>query len=151
MTDLDGRLLAALRETPPTLRGLVAAAARAGVGETDAGPEGEWSLAGLVEHFVNAEEAWLERRVDLMLGQEAPFMPLYPDPDYAQAREVEHPLADFTRRRAASVARLEALPDDAWERTGRHERYGEMTLRTAVAHIVAHDAQHLAQIARRLG
>jgi|ERR671937_63245 uncharacterized damage-inducible protein DinB len=143
-------LLTVLRSTPISLRALLLGMSDEDASRAGPVPEDEWSPAAIAYHLVHAEEAWLERRVRTMAEQDDPYLPYYDDPDYSRPPPLAESLADIERRRAASVAYLEALPDEAWTRTGRHERWGPITIAWAISHVAAHDAEHLAQIARRL-
>ena len=40
---------------------------------------------------------------------------------------------------------------EQWERPGLHEEQGQITISGQILHLVAHDTQHAAQIARQLG
>jgi hypothetical protein len=141
-------LLTILSSTPATLRALVA-----GLGDEEArrrhGPPDEWSVSEIAAHLVDAEQAWLQRRIRLMAEQDHPRLPYYPDLDYTRPGLPES-LEEFAGLRQANVAYLEALPPPDWRRRGTHERWGEITITWAVRHIAAHDAEHLAQLSRVL-
>ena len=143
-------LLTVFRSTPVTLRALLQGISDEDASRPGPGPEDEWSPAAIAYHLVHAEEAWLERRVRMMAEQVDPYLPYYDDPDYSRPPRLTESLADFERRRMASVAYIEALPGEAWSRTGRHERWGPVTIAWVISHVAAHDAEHLAQIARRI-
>ena len=59
-------------------------------------------------------------------------------------------LAAFNRFRAQHVTELAQLSPLEWQRSGRHEEQGMITINSHTLHIVAHDALHAAQIARQL-
>ena len=50
--------------------------------------------------------------------------------------------AEFRSKRAATVARLEALPLRAWARTGRHTEFGRVTMLQQVGYFAYHDVYH---------
>ena len=83
----------------------------------------------------------------LMKEQDGPFLPYYPDLDLNQP--LAWSVGEVTRSRSENVAYLETLDPVDWDRGGNHERWGPITILWAVRHIAAHDAEHLAQIARR--
>jgi hypothetical protein len=102
-----------------------------------------------VAHLVDAEQAWMSRRIKLMAEQDEPPLPYYPDADYTKPT-LQESLSEFARRRDENLAYLETLPPPAWRRRGIHPRWGEITITWAVRHIAAHDAEHLAQLSRGL-
>jgi len=59
-------------------------------------------------------------------------------------------LAAFVRFRRTHIAELSALSPAAWERPGYHEGQGHGPISTHTLNIVAHDAVHMAQLARQL-
>ncbi|HSE75610.1 MAG TPA: DinB family protein [Dongiaceae bacterium] len=61
-----------------------------------------------------------------------------------EAGEVEAALAAFRKARRETVAMLQTIRPDDWERRATFAEYGEVTLR-GLAHILrSHDLQHLA-------
>jgi hypothetical protein len=63
------------------------------------------------------------------------------------ARTVAAVLAEFRERRGQTVARLEALPGEAFGRTARHPRLGQaMRLADLLFFQAEHDDYHLARI-----
>jgi DinB family protein len=72
------------------------------------------------------------------------------DRNYA-GTTLDSALAGFLELRATHLQELSALSMAAWERTGQHPSAGTITISGQIAHLVAHDAIHLAQIARQLG
>jgi hypothetical protein len=143
-------LVTVLRSTPVTLHALLRGISDEAASRPGPVPDDEWSPAAIAYHLLHAEEAWLERRVPMMAEQDDPYLPYYDDPDYSRPPALTESLADFGRRRAASIAYIESLPDGAWTRSGRHERWGPITIGWAISHVAAHDAEHLAQFARRV-
>lgn len=58
--------------------------------------------------------------------------------------------ADLLGALAATPDVLRALAPEAWARGGRHAQAGPITIEGYLAHLVAHDAQHLGQVARAI-
>ena len=50
--------------------------------------------------------------------------------------------AEYCSKRAATVARLEALPLRAWARTGRHTEFGRVTVLQQVGYFAYHEVYH---------
>jgi hypothetical protein len=69
--------------------------------------------------------------------------------NYAEA-DLHEALSAFVHLRAEHVAELEALAPEEWERGGRHEKYGNITISAQTTRLIPHDYQHLAQIASQL-
>lgn len=51
----------------------------------------------------------------------------------------------------ATVARLEKLPLDGWERAGVHQEFGPVTLRQQASYFAVHEITHLPQMERGRG
>lgn len=110
----------------------------------------------VVGHLITGERTdWMVRlRLVLERGTEEPF-PVYDR--YAQfeasaGRDVASLLDEFARLRAANLATLRAAgiaPADL-ARRGRHPALGEVTLENLLATWVAHDLNHVAQVARAM-
>ncbi len=140
-------LLTVLRSTPETLRGLVRglsdAEARRGQSEDD------WCVSQIAAHLVDGEESWF-KRIRLMREEERPRLVWYPDRDLV-APGLAESLAEVEKLRGETVAYLEGLQPPDWRRGGDYPgRWGAITISWAARHLAAHDAAHLAQIARRL-
>jgi hypothetical protein len=135
-------LLSTLRATPVTLAALIgglddaSTAVRRGSG---------WSASEVVCHLLDGEQRTYERVIRIR-DEHRPALPLFPDDDYRD-RSVARALASFTGLRLEHARLLEALEEKAWARTGVHEVEGELSILDVVRHTVAHDAEHLAQIA----
>lgn len=111
-------------------------------------PAGEWSVADVVRHLVAVEEEVWHARLDQLAaaaGSEArphwqhtePPPRVLSDPGLATA------LTTFRQRRAATVARLTALDESGWARTGSHDTYGLLDVEGLVRLAVDHDDEHL--------
>jgi hypothetical protein len=115
-----------------------------------------WSPFDVLGHLVHGERTdWVPRaRRILEHGESLPFEPF---DRFAQLREsagrtLPELLDEFAHRRAQSLLDLRALdpkPADL-DRRGRHPALGAVTLRQLLATWVAHDLDHVQQIARVL-
>jgi hypothetical protein len=115
---------------------------------------GTWSPIDIVGHLIHGERTnWMPRiRWILERGDSAAFETF---DRFAQFRmsggkSLPELLDEFTRLRQASVRDLAALNLDevALSRCGKHPSLGTVTLRQLVATWVAHDLDHITQIAR---
>lgn len=113
-----------------------------------------WSPADVLGHLIHGERAdWMPRvRRILEHGDAVTFEPF---DRFAQVREsagktVPELLDEFAREREANLAALAALRLDeaALDRQGRHPAFGPVTMRNLLATWVAHDLDHVTQIAR---
>ncbi len=146
-------LIETLTATPTILRALVRgiddASARERVGERD------WSVVELVAHLTDVDTRMIGR-IDLMIREDRPVMAAYQADAAAEAgdfrsRSLVAALGAFEVSRAAYVQVLKGLSPEQWARTCRHETAGELSIQQFTAHLAAHDAAHLAQIARGIG
>jgi len=113
-----------------------------------------WSAIDIVGHLNHGERMdWMPRvRRILEYGDSVAFEPF---DRFAQFREsagksLPDLLDEFARLRAANVRELIALhlDDVALDRPGLHPSLGGVTLRQLLATWVAHDLDHVTQIAR---
>lgn len=139
-------LIASYRATPQILNALlqdVSDAAAALPPEDDG-----WAIAEIICHLLDAEQRTFERVIRIR-DEERPSLAVFPDDDY-RGRSAAGTLAAFSSLRTEHVRLLEGLDSGAWSRTGMHASEGEVSILDLTRHIAAHDAEHLAQIARQL-
>jgi hypothetical protein len=118
---------------------------------------GTWSPYDVVGHLVHGERTdWIPRVEHLLAhGEAVPFPPFdrFAQFEESRGRSISELLDEFAALRAKSLDRLKALrltPADL-ERTGRHPELGRVVLAQHLATWVAHDLDHLVQIARVMG
>jgi hypothetical protein len=120
------------------------------------GPD-TWSPFDVVGHLIHGERTDWMPRVEHLLehGEKLPFVPF---DRFAQAqssadKSLTQLLDAFRELRAGSLYRLSELqlePSDL-ARTGLHPELGVVTLSQLLATWVAHDLDHLMQVARVMG
>jgi len=146
-------LIDLLRKTPAILRGLTAglddASAQARAGDND------WSVVEVVGHLVDAERRARER-IEQLQREDLPHLEGYDQMALVErhayrSRSLAEVLAEFERERGERIASLEALDANGWQRGGTFASHGPVTLREITLHMCWHDANHLAQIAGRVG
>jgi uncharacterized damage-inducible protein DinB len=151
--DTRADLLGALAATPDVLDALLGDLDPA-VARAAPGIDGAWSAVEVAYHLRDAEEMAVER-VRRMLDEDEPLLPGYDQEalavqrDYAGAVAADV-LAAFRTHRERQLTQVRALAPEAWARGGRHEQAGPITIEGYLAHLVAHDAQHLGQVARAI-
>lgn len=153
MYDIPKDLLDAFRVAPITLEHLLRDCTQEQAQAARGGNE-NWSVVEVICHLRDAEERGLER-TRAMRDADDPFLPAYDQDAWSRERnyaagDLRAAFAAFLRLRAQHMAELAALPPAAWERTGRHEEQGRITISAHTLHLVSHDSIHAAQIARQL-
>jgi hypothetical protein len=128
-------------------------------GEWIMGTEGPktWSPFDVVGHLIHGDRTdWMPRVEHLLqLGETTPFHTVDRFAQFEASRAGKMPqlLDEFRQLRLASLGRLAALELTAadLERTGTHPMFGRVTLGELLATWVAHDLDHIVQIARVMG
>ena len=136
------RALEIMAVTPRVLRAIVDGLPEEALRRQPA-PE-SWSPRDVLVHMLRSESAGIGPRVRLMLAEEDPQLPP-PEPV-----EVPEGTADVVDRwiaaRAANLALFRELTTAQRERTGRHARFGRVTVREHLVEWAYHDLDHLRQL-----
>ena len=110
----------------------------------------EWVIKEVVRHLGDAEMVY-GARFRAMLAEDDPLL-LTLDQDrwaaglgYAKDNFAEA-LDLFVTLRRWNLVIIKRAGRPGWERGGRHARYGRVTVRQLLDHVVHHDANHLKQI-----
>jgi hypothetical protein len=115
-----------------------------------------WSAFDIIGHLIHGEHTdWMPRvRRIVESGPSRPFDPFDRTAMFvlSQGKNVGELLDEFAEARAGSLRELAALQigDVDLAREGRHPQLGSVTLRQLLATWVAHDLDHISQIARVL-
>jgi uncharacterized damage-inducible protein DinB len=144
-----------LRQTPAVLRAWLGELPDSWTASNEGGDT--WSPYDIVGHLIHGERTDWIPRAELLLthGESRPFTPFDRFAQFQESRgkSLSQLLDTFSELRAQSLTRLESLrltPADL-ERRGRHPELGPVTLGQLLATWVAHDLNHLGQIARVMG
>lgn len=143
--------VAVLERTPPALSTLLSGLSSGWVLATEG--EGTWSPFDVVGHLIHAERTdWIPRTRHILTGDPRPFAPFDRDAQLVESRgqELGELLETFARLRGESLDQLREMKLSAadLDRTGLHPALGVVTLRQLLATWVAHDLDHVGQIAR---
>jgi uncharacterized damage-inducible protein DinB len=116
--------------------------------------EAAWSATEVVCHLRDIEEFYLDRVRFILINDEPVLIVLDPD-RWADERQycrqdIALAHAAFTARRRETVALLDSLDADQWERAGLHRLRGRLTVRHIVHSWAKHDHGHLDQLRRAL-
>ena len=146
--------VAILSRTPATLDAILRGLPDGWIDAHEGGDT--WSPFDVVGHLIHGERTdWLPRaRIILERGESQPFEAFDRFAQFAESkgRTLASLLDEFAELRQQNLAALTALaPTDAdLDRRGRHPALGVVTLRQLLATWVAHDLDHISQIARVL-
>jgi hypothetical protein len=149
---MDTTAFELLTAAPRTVRALLAAVpADAASRPVDGG----WSANDVVAHLVDTESVAFTDRIRRILAEDRPsFPPIDPSERLGAAGYASWPLDKlldaFEKVRAESVAMLRGQPAGAFERIGRHQEAGEVSVSDLANYAAVHDMMHLSQIAKML-
>ena len=109
-----------------------------------------FTLREVIAHLADWEGVWLGR-MKLIISEENPFLQGYDEGQWAidHAYHTLVPLEQLERYsagRAEMVEFLRGMPDKAWERTGRHSEWGEMSIFNLASLVLGHDGYHMKQV-----
>jgi hypothetical protein len=147
--------VAILSRTPATLDALLRGLPEGWIHAHEGGET--WSPYDVIGHLIHGEQTdWVARaRIIMEHGEARPFdkFDRLAQFDASQGRTLAELLDEFAVLRRASLRDLAALriADADLERTGTHPAFGRVTLRQLLATWVAHDLDHVIQIARVMG
>ena len=152
MLDLSEEILKSLRASPVILGALVAGLDDEQIRRRPA--PGEWAVIEVVAHVADVDER-AHTRLRRMLAEDNPFLPAFDQDALAVERgyigmDLPEQVARYRQARAAHLADLAGLDRRQWQRSGRHEAAGDLTVQVYEAHVASEDVDHLAQIARLL-
>ena len=141
-----------LRRTPSTLSSLLRDLPEDWV-RADEGP-GTWSAFDVLGHLIHGEQTdWVPRaRTILDLGVSKPFEPFdrFAQLQAGEGRSVNQLLEEFSALRKRNLVTLDGLRlgPDQLRLEGTHPEFGVVTLSQLLSTWVAHDLDHLVQVAR---
>ena len=111
----------------------------------------QWCLNEILGHFRDVEREVNLPRIQTFLTEENPFITA-DDTDvwaaergYAQ-QDGAAALRDFIAARLETIAALEKLSAEDWQRAGRHAIFGPITLLEQLGFVAEHDRVHIRQI-----
>ncbi len=145
--------MAVLERTPASLGALLEGLPERWVRATEG--EGTWSPYDVIGHLIHGERTdWMPRVQHILAGETRPFHAFDRTAQFteSQGRSLAELLATFADLRRESLAALRALhlTRADLDRKGVHPALGEVTLGQLLATWVAHDLDHVGQIARTM-
>jgi hypothetical protein len=153
-------IISSLRDFPDQLERLYAAIPAPCTGWTPPSWEGipseTFTAIDQLCHIRDIEIDGYHLRFERLLNEDAPS--LVSIDSYEVARERAYPdapaaqiFADFRKARAHTVALLETLGAEQWQRAGSFQGYGPVTVQGLAHYLCSHDQQHLAGMHWLLG
>ena len=120
---------------------------------TTGGPDGLFSPVEQVWHLADLEQEGFASRIERLLNEHDPLLPDFDGTAVARARNYKAlsltaGLARFEAARHANLARLRAVPDDAWTRSGVQSGVGAVSLCDMPVFLRQHDEAHKGEIAQ---
>jgi len=101
-------------------------------------------------HLADVELVWGYRFRQVFVYEAPDLSPFEPEAWAASLHYRQRPwqeaLALFRALRRGNLELLAAFPPQAWERAGRHPRWGACTVAQVVLHLADHDLLHLEQV-----
>ena len=118
------------------------------------GPDGGWSAFQVCCHVRDGALVY-SSRFGWMVFNDNPVLPSMDEENWVLASsdtlaDLPAMLGEIASSRADLMRVLERLPEESWQRTGRHEILGTVALEPYVRHQLAHEEAHLAQVAAAL-
>lgn len=144
--------IALLRRTPAALRALLQDLPEPWILANE-GP-GTWSSFDVVGHYLHAERTnWIQRIMVIINGEgqgKFPVFDRFAQFQFDKNLSLKDLLEDFETIRNNNLDELKSLnlSEADLDKTGIHPDFGQVTLRQLLATWVAHDLDHLYQIAR---
>lgn len=113
--------------------------------------EGEWSVLETLIHIRNVVVLVYGLRLRRLFNEIDPLFANYDEERFRQAGMLEsQPISDIVQtivtEHEQTARLLRALPDEGWQRTGRHSEMGAMSIEFLARRIAEHAEEHNQQI-----
>jgi DinB superfamily len=146
-------VVAVLERTPASLTSLLSGLSDTWISATEG--EGTWSPYDVVGHLIHGEHTdWIPRARHILTGDTKPFETFDRTAQFrdSQGKSLSELLDTFAALRRQNVATLLEMNLSVGDlsRKGLHPELGEVTLGQLLATWVAHDLDHVGQIARTM-
>jgi uncharacterized damage-inducible protein DinB len=110
----------------------------------------KWSAKEIVCHLADCELVY-GLRYRTIISEPGSVLTAFDQDAWAnnlqyRQQSLKGALTTFKALRSGHIALLKGLPEAAWNKSGQHASYGELTLQQLVTHLVDHDRNHTAQV-----
>ena len=145
--------VAVLERTPASLSALLDGLPEIWVTATEG--EGTWSPNDVIGHLIHGERTdWIPRARHILAGETRPFesfdrLAQFTESQGKSLGQLLEIFADLRRENVAALVGMNLTETDL-ERKGLHPELGSVTLGELLATWVAHDLDHIGQIARTM-
>ena len=115
-----------------------------------------WSPYDVVGHLIHGEKTdWITRaKIILDYGESRPFdsYDRFAQFEASKGKSIEELLEEFTALREQNIKTLREfkLTENDFRKTGKHPKFGKVTLEELLATWAVHDFNHIGQIARTM-
>jgi hypothetical protein len=106
----------------------------------------EWPPTDVVRHLIAVEEEVWQPRFRQLIAENEPRW-AWVEPDRWQGSpdaSLDELLAVHEARRRATIALLDELGEDGWEKTGIHATFGRLDAAGLLRRAIDHDDEHIA-------
>lgn len=114
-------------------------------------PSGEWTAREITHHLADSE-AMAYIRLRRLIAEDDPVIAGYDEPEWARRLHYDRPIASslavLGAVRVASLALLQRLTPDEWQRTGTHSESGTYSVDGWLSIYANHSHEHADQIRR---
>ena len=145
--------VAVLERTPATLTMLLDGLPDTWIRATEG--EGTWSPYDVIGHLIHGERTdWIPRVRQILAGKNNPFEPFdrtaqFRESENKRLNELLKTFAALRRENLTALKEMNLRPEDL-QQLGLHPELGPVTLGQLLATWVAHDLDHIGQIARTM-
>ena len=145
--------VAVLERTPATLTMLLDGLPDTWIRATEG--EGTWSPYDVIGHLIHGERTdWIPRVRQILAGKNDPFEPIertaqFRESEKKRLNELLKTFADLRRENLTALKGMNLRREDL-QKPGLHPELGPVTLGELLATWVAHDLDHIGQIARTM-
>jgi uncharacterized damage-inducible protein DinB len=145
--------IAVLERTPATLTMLLDGLPDTWIQATEG--DGTWSPYAVIGHLIHGERTdWIPRARHILAGKTDPFEPFDRTAQFRQGekktlKELLTTFADLRRENLTALMEMSLRREDL-QKPGLHPELGPVTLSQLLATWVAHDLDHIGQIARTM-
>ncbi|MCL6098311.1 MAG: DinB family protein [Bacteroidetes bacterium] len=115
-----------------------------------------WSPYDVVGHLIHGEKTdWITRaKIIVDYGESRPFDPYdrFAQFEASKGKSIEELLEEFTALREQNIKTLREfkLTENDFRKTGKHPKFGKVTLEELLATWAVHDFNHIGQTARTM-